>query len=177
MREFFHKDRKALKKLWKRATELNEPEAQFELGYLYEFGNKVVCDKTKSLFWCKQAAFQGYYKALCELGYKYFHGDTVHLNKNTAFKLFLVAAELGDDRAMFNLARMFDLGDGVTQNKKKAELYYRKAAALGNLAAQNDLAVLLLENDSDNEFGETISLLTDAANCGDGVAQQNLALL
>ncbi len=172
-------DKKTFKLLWKKASELNDLDAQFELGYMYDFGNKVVRDKTKSFYWCKRTADQGCYrKGLCQLGYKYYSGDYVEQNTSKAVTLWSRAALLGDDKALFNLGLLYLHGDAVPKNEKKALKYYRRSAALGNLGAMGDLGVMLLNGEAcEANEQEGLSLMTDAAITGHAVSQFNLGVI
>ena len=66
------KVRNNLKLLWKKANDLNDPEAQFRIGLMYARRNKIVLNSKKSLHWCEKAAAQGDRKCLCDLGYIYY---------------------------------------------------------------------------------------------------------
>ena len=45
-------------------AEKGDPEAQFQLGMRFQFGEEVDTDKTKADSWFRKSAGQGYYKGI-----------------------------------------------------------------------------------------------------------------
>ena len=96
-------NRNAGKELYRDANELNDPEAQFILGWMYCNGGSLAINSEKGVAWCRKAANQGHRKSLCELGYMYYMGELVEQCDTKALELFSAAASLGDDKAIYNL--------------------------------------------------------------------------
>ena len=96
-------ERKDSKTLWKNANELNDLDAQFQVGHMYAIGNEVSHVPEKSIYWCERAADQYHSKSLCQLGYIYYTGDYVEKYIFKAIRLFEEAALLGDHKSFFNL--------------------------------------------------------------------------
>jgi hypothetical protein len=97
------------------------PEAQLNLGLLYEKGQGVPQDYAEALKWNLKAAEQGNAKAL---------------------NWYRKAAEQGNAEAQFHLGRMYDERRGVPQNYAEAVKWYREAAEQGFVEAQTNLGVM-----------------------------------
>ena len=97
------------------------PEAQFNLGLMYEKGQGVHQDYAEALKWYRKAAEQGNAKAV---------------------KWYRKAAEEGNAEAQFNLGLMCDERLGVPQDYAEAVKWYRKAAEQGFAEAQTNLGIM-----------------------------------
>ena len=97
------------------------PEAQLNLGLLYEKGQGVPQDYAEALKWYRKAAEQGNAKAL---------------------KWYRKAAEQGNAEAQFNLGLMYDERLGVPQDYAEAVKWYRRAAEQGFAEAQTNLGIM-----------------------------------
>ncbi len=97
------------------------PEAQLNLGLLYEKGQGVPQDYAEALKWNLKAAEQGNAKAL---------------------KWYRKAAEQGNAEAQFHLGLMYDERRGVPQNYVEAVKWYREAAEQGFVEAQTRLGIM-----------------------------------
>lgn len=89
-----------------------------------------------------------------------------------AFQKFIDLGKNGDKRAQFYVGRMLHLGEGVAQDKFAAFLWYRKSAEQEFARAQNNLAVLYLEQDRRDE---ALVLFQKAATQGLPQARENLS--
>ena len=58
-------------------AERGDPEAQYRIGRLYEFGNGYPQDKAQGIAWIRKAAAQNHADAQQELGVVYATGDGV----------------------------------------------------------------------------------------------------
>ena len=97
------------------------PEAQLNLGLLYEKGQGVPQDYAEALKWNLKAAEQGNAKAL---------------------KWYRKAAEQGNAEAQFHLGLMYDERLGVPQDYAEAVKWYREAAEQGFVEAQTNLGIM-----------------------------------
>jgi len=97
------------------------PEAQLNLGLLYEKGQGVPQDYAEALKWNLKAAEQGNAKAL---------------------KWYRKAAEQGNAEAQFHLGLMYDKRLGVPQDYAEAVKWYREAAEQGFVEAQTNLGIM-----------------------------------
>ena len=86
-----------------RDAELGDADAQHNLAYCYEYGDGVVQDIDKAIYWYKKAAEQEFVPAQVSLGNIYYYGEGVEQDDEKAMHWFTQAAELGDERAQCKL--------------------------------------------------------------------------
>jgi hypothetical protein len=118
------------------------PEAQFNLGLMYDKGQGVPQDYAEAAKWYRKAAEQGNAEAQYNLGMMYYAGQGVPQDHAVAAKWYRKAAEQGNASAQFNLGLMYDKRQGVPQNFPEAVKWYRKAAEQGNAEAQYNLGMM-----------------------------------
>lgn len=123
-------------------AERGDPEAQYRIGRMYEFGNGYAQDKAQGIAWIRKAAAQGHVDAEQELGVVYATGDGVPQDDVQAVAWFRKAAEQGDATAQYNLGLLYAKGQGVTKDYAQSVDWWRKSAAQGNADAQFKLAVV-----------------------------------
>jgi len=99
------------------------PEAQINLGMMFESGQGVPQDYKEAIRWYRLAADPGHIKAQEKLN--------LLLKKSTAAQI------------NFGLGTTFERGQGVPQNYNEAIRWYRLAADLGLIKAQEKLNLLL----------------------------------
>jgi len=97
------------------------PEAQLNLGLMYEKGQGVPQDYAEALKWYRKAAEQGNAKAVM---------------------WYRKAAEQGNAEAQFGLGHMYDERLGVPQDYAEAAKWYRRAAEQGFAEAQTNLGIM-----------------------------------
>ena len=123
-----------------RQTALNgDPQAQFELGQMYEFGRGVPQDYQQALTHYQAAAESGLAQAEYSIGLLYEHGRGVTADATIAADWYELAAEKGDTWAMNNLAMLYSYGKGVEASEDRANELYLRAANLGHFQAQYNL--------------------------------------
>lgn len=110
------------------------PEAQNNVGHLYEQGFGVAQNYAEAMNWYKQAADQGLAEAQHNVGMLYYHGYGVAENQRVAVSWFKRAAaqELMESEYMLGLA--YHEGKGIELNYQMAKYWFRKSAlkAYGN---------------------------------------------
>ena len=123
-------------------AERGDPEAQYRIGRMYEFGNGYPQDKAQGIAWIRKAAAQGHADAEQELGVIYATGDGVKQDNVQAVAWFRKAAEQGDATAQYNLGLLYAKGQGVARDYAQAADWWRRSAVQGNADAQFKLAVV-----------------------------------
>lgn len=123
-------------------AERGDPEAQYRIGRMYEFGNGYPQDKAQGIAWIRKAAAQRHADAEQELGVIYATGDGVKQDNVQAVAWFRKAAEQGDATAQYNLGLLYAKGQGIAIDYAQAVDWWRKSAAQGNADAQFKLAVV-----------------------------------
>jgi hypothetical protein len=123
-------------------AERGDPEAQYRIGRMYEFGNGYPKDQAQGIAWIRKAAAQNHADALQELGVIYATGDGVKQDDVQAVAWFRKAADLGEPTAQYNLGLLYAKGQGVTKDYAQAIDWWRKSAVQGNADAQFKLGVV-----------------------------------
>ena len=118
---YYRGDYETAYRLIKPLAEQGLPEAQFNLGLMYDKGQGVPQDYAEAVKWYRKAAEQGNAKAV---------------------KSYRKAAEQGNAEAQFNLGLMYDKRQGVPQNYAEAVKWYRRAAEQGFAEAQTNLGIM-----------------------------------
>lgn len=119
---------------YQEAAEQGDPEAQLQLGLLYEQGNGVERDQEEALRWFTLAAEQGNAAAQANLGDLFEFGDGIKSNKAAAH-YYRQAATQGYRDAQLDLGRLYELGKGLPQNPVQAYRWYDLAAHQGDATA------------------------------------------
>jgi len=115
-----------------RAANLNLPEAQFNVGVMFEEGIGTNQSFRDSIFWYEKAAIGGNKRALNNLGNMHFNGRGVPKNKDIAEHFYNIASDQGSDLANFNLAVVY----AQRQNDKASTL---RSLTLFFMAALKDV--------------------------------------
>jgi hypothetical protein len=136
------KDYVTAAKEYRPLAERGDPEAQYRIGRMYEFGNGYPQDKAQGIAWIRKAAAQGHADAEQELGFIYATGDGVKQDDVQAVAWFRKAAEHGDSTAQYNLGLLYAKGQGVAKDYTQSVEWWRKSATQGNADAQFKLAVV-----------------------------------
>ena len=82
-----------------RDAELGDADAQHNLAYCYEYGDGVVQDIDKAIYWYKKAAELEFVPAQVSLGNIYYYGEGVEQDYKQAVEWYDLAAEQGDAEA------------------------------------------------------------------------------
>ncbi|MDC1000973.1 tetratricopeptide repeat protein [Alphaproteobacteria bacterium] len=160
----------------KKQAEQGDATAQYELGYMYNFGEGVAEDKEAAVKWYRLAADQGDVGAQFNLGVLYFFGEGVAEDKEAAEKWYRLAAEQGYADGQWALGFMYDNGEGVAEDKEAAVKWYRLAAEQGDADAQFSLGVMYDEGEGVAEDNEAaVKWYRLAAEKGNADAQYELA--
>jgi TPR repeat protein len=86
--------------------------AQYNLGTMYVFGQRVATDYAEAVKWFRKAADQGFVGAQHNLG-AYRDGQGVAQDFHEALAWFRKAADQGYAEAQFAIALMYSDGQGV----------------------------------------------------------------
>ena len=84
---------------FRKAAEQRYADAQFNLGWMYEYGQGVKQDYGEAVKWYRLAAEQGHAPAQYNLGLMYEYGKGVKKDYSEALKWYRKAAEQGDSYA------------------------------------------------------------------------------
>ncbi len=131
-------------KWYRKAAEQGHAEAQYMLGYHYNYSDGVEYSRDnvrEAMKWYLKAAEQGHARSQLTLGNIYNIGEYEQIGKDPveAVKWYRKAAEQGDAAAQYELGLCYGLGNGVEKNMVKAVKWYCKAAKRGCVLAQRML--------------------------------------
>lgn len=133
-------------KLIRAEAEKGEARAQFDLGFLYLYGN-IWCDieanPALGMQWIRKSAAQGDAQAQDLIGCLLHRGQILAADKVEAVKWFRKAADQGDAYAQSNLGFCYLKGEGVAKDPGEAVRWFRLAAVKGEVKAQRHLGRIL----------------------------------
>lgn len=130
------KDRHAVD-LMRQAANLGHPQAQLQLGRLYETGQLGLArNLTEARRWTQRAAEAGLPKAMHNLAMYYFNGEGGERSTAVAAQWFRQAADLGLTDSQYNLGLLYERGIGVLQNPAEAYKWFLIASRSGEPQAR-----------------------------------------
>ena len=95
---------------YKKAAEMNYPQAQYHLGQAYLLGEGVTADVEKAIFWFEKSAKFEYRDAMYILGILYYYGNNegynIPENKQYAIKMFEKAVKEGSQDTQRELEKI-----------------------------------------------------------------------
>jgi len=159
-------------------AEEGDPQAQDELGVMYETGHGVPPNFDEAVKWYRRAADQRYAPAERNLGRMYEDGHGVTRNYDEAVKWYRRAAAQGLIPAYHSLGSVYEKGRGVAQSYEEAVKWYRRAAEQNFPPAEFGLGLMYQEGHGvSKDFSEAAKWYGFAAENGDPSAQNNLGLM
>jgi len=130
-------------RLYKRAAELGDRWAQYQVGATYRHGFEgygVSVNSKEAFKWLLLSARQGESESQFELGVMYYKGVGVGRDLRKALSYYWLAAEQGHHSAINNVGAAYSNGEGgVRKNYTTAISWYHRGAALGNETAVHNL--------------------------------------
>lgn len=149
------------------AADKGNPEAMYDLGYMYENGEGMDQDYPKAMFWYRKAIAKGHIGSMVALGIIYQNSD-LYLEAENSYRLaagkgsaegmellgnlyflqekykqalewYKQAASFGKKDSMYQIAEIYEQGFGVAADENEAKVWYRKAAAKGHELAKEKL--------------------------------------
>lgn len=119
---------KALK-LYLEEAEKGNPNAQFTLGLMYQFGRGTEVNYKEDFRWQKAAADQDFPRSHYQVGLSYLFGRGVKADIHKAIKHFDAGQKLGHANSAARLAQIYAAGKfGIKQDFDKARALHVKAA-------------------------------------------------
>src|SRR4030065_114035 len=116
-------------RLIKPLAEQGLPEAQLNLGLLYDNGQGVPQDHAEAAKWYRKAAEQGNAAAQFNLGLMYENGQGLRQDYAEAVEWYRKAAGQGYAAAQHNLGLMYYTGQGLPKNYVLAHMWFSLAAS------------------------------------------------
>ena len=104
-------------------AERGHADAQYFLGYMYDWGDGVSENDAEAARWYRRAAEQGHAGAQLFLGHSYNFGEGVSEDDTEAAAWYRRAADQEDADAQFYLGLMYAKGEGVPQDLEQAHAW------------------------------------------------------
>ena len=152
------------------------PDAQSNLGHLYENGLGVAINLSEAVRWDRLAAEQGNTYRQTRLGYRFENGLGVPRNDSLAAQWYARSAAAGDKAGQEWLALMYIDGRGVARNYKEAEKWLSLAAEQGSAWALRNIG-WLYTNGGDGlprDYVKAVDFFRKAAEGGNADAPYDL---
>jgi TPR repeat protein len=110
-------------RLWGPIADKGDPDAQFYLAFMNEYGQGVPRNSVEATKWYRKAADQQHAVAQFSLGMMYANGEGVPHSDSEAAQWYRLAADQGLAGAQFNLGIMYAEGKGVPQDHVLAHMW------------------------------------------------------
>ena len=143
-------DYEAAARTLKPLADRGDPEAQYRVGLMYEYGKGFPLDKTEAAMWIHRAAGQNHPAAQTELGILLTLGEGIAKDDGQAVEWFRKGANQGNATAQYNLALLLAKGVAGKPDLPQVIAWFQKAAAQGMAPAQTKIGIAY-------EFGEGVA--------------------
>ena len=131
-------------KVFKPLSALGYAGAQYNLGWMYEFGEGVPQDYKEAVRLYSLAANQSDSDARYKLGFMYANGKGVAQDYKEAVRFYGLAVAQGNTNGRAALGSMYELGRGVPQDYVIAHMWYNLGSisdvTLNALISRDELA-------------------------------------
>ena len=118
-----------------REAEKGNTEAQFAVGYMYEYGKGTEIDYDQAVKYYQMAAEKNHSGAQHNLAVLFYTGRGVEKDLKRAYQWFRNAAQNGLGLSMTMLGTMCENGEYIRKNLKTALYWYQEAYKAGDKAA------------------------------------------
>lgn len=105
--------------LLQKAANMGEPEAAYNLGVCYQFGNGIEKNDSLATHWYLISANKGWLDGQYKMSYAYLRGVGVPKDESKAFQYALLCAEQGDVECIFNVINSYTDGLGTAKDSLK----------------------------------------------------------
>lgn len=139
------RDPKAASVWLRNAATAGHPDAQLNLGQLYEVGDGVDRDLAQAVEWYIKAAEAGLPAGQAQLGVLYEAGRGVEQDTASAIKLYRKAAKRGDPMGQAALGAAYFHGAGVPKSIVEGYKWTKLASRQGDPMARSNLPVIVSE--------------------------------
>lgn len=115
-------------KLFRQAAAQRNAQADYEIGFLYDFGDGVAKSPAEAMKWFRQSAEKGYSEAQFELGVRYAQGRDAKQDYAEALEWLRKAANQSHPQALYWMGTMYEKGWGVPKDMMEAYFWDQLAA-------------------------------------------------
>ena len=115
------------------------PQAQYNLGSMYENGRGTAQNFDKARSWYKKSSAKNYKPAIQRLTFLDIKRSGFKQSHKVWYKELKTDAKQGNPEALFILGAMNENGIGIKKSLKNARAYYKEASIRGNYDAEHQL--------------------------------------
>jgi TPR repeat protein len=116
----------------RKAAELGNAEAQYNLGYFLQNGVEISKNENEAFQWYKKSSENGFNDGHYAMMMAYANGSGTEINHEKAFEYALKCAQNNDATCMWNIVNCYKQGLGVTKNSIKMLEWATKLSLLEN---------------------------------------------
>ncbi|RHZ76555.1 hypothetical protein Glove_196g36 [Diversispora epigaea] len=158
-----------------KSAEMEDSDAQFNLGQYYFNGIGTMKDEEKAFQWYLKASEGGNFMGQNDLGYCYEYGVGITKDGVKAFQWYMKSAEGGNHTGQNNLGNCYLNGIGTIKDEEKALQWYLKSAEGGNNDGQLNLGYCYHNGiGTIKDEGKAYQWYLKSAKEGNHMAQNNL---
>ncbi len=126
----------------KKKAEQGNADVQYNLGIMYDQGQRVPQDYKEAIKWYTKSAKQGHAEAQNALGLVYAHGKSVPPDYSKAVTWYRKAAEQGVANAQYELGLLYAQGQAVRRDFVMAHMLWTVSAISGHNDAEKNRAII-----------------------------------
>ena len=176
IKSFNKDDSKDFKALHSAATQ-SDPQAQFQLGVMYENGEGVSQDKSKAAWWYRKSVEQGFADGQNALAKLYYFNMELEPVFNESIAWFEKAAAQGQPEAQFYIGFFYEKDSEITKDYDQSLKWYLKSAENGFATAQFRLGTMYYYGEGvKRDYKQAKQWYQKAADQGDMEAQYNIGV-
>jgi len=116
----------------RKAAELGNGEAQYNLGYSLQNGVGTEKNLTEAIYWYKKSSDNNFNDGHYAMMMAYGNGDGVEQNSELAFSYAIKCANNNDPTCMWNVVNCYITGNGVEKNEGEFKVWLIRLAKLNN---------------------------------------------
>jgi len=116
----------------KKAAELGNAEAQYNLGYFLQSGTAGEKNEKEAIEWYKKSSNNGFNNGHYAMMMAYGNGEGIEQNSEKAFEYALKCANNDDPTCVWNVVECYVTGKGVQQSISKFKEWIQRLAKLQN---------------------------------------------
>ena len=165
-------------RFWLAKAETGDPQAQANVGLIYQRGRFARRDYAEAMRWFRKSADQGYAPGQFHVGQMYVWGWGVPVDYAEGMRWYRKAADQGNALGEAGVGILYDRGFGVPQDFAEASRWFHKSADQGASIAEVNLGLMYRGGRGvAQDYAQAAQWFQKAADHGDPQGQLYLGLL
>ena len=120
---------------YSKAAKLNNTDAMYQLGYIYERGINKQINLDSAYFWYGKSSDLGFSLSSVKMSLFFLEGKHMRIDLDSGMYFVNRAIDQNPGQGYYNLAEIYEKGKGVRLDKRLALKYYIMADSLGDPTA------------------------------------------